>query len=313
MISTTEKVSISELHKAILQALLYFDVFKYPITEREIYENCNMLTTEKDVNRSLNELLTLGYLKQVKHFYMPLWADVDSVQKRERANKMAIEMMPTALEYSKRAAQLPFVKGLCISGGLSKNYSNEESDVDFFVITKADRLWLCRSLFIIYYKMLPKSKKKYYCLNYFISESDLRIQDENIFVATEISHLIPTFNYSSYLELLQKNVWYKKWYMNKPEKSNINCAEMPKSFLARFVEQCFPGRLGSWLDNRLMDATASRWNKRYASMDRKNFEIQFRSKKNAAKRHEKGYQHKVLVAHEQKMKELEEILQVKLN
>ena len=313
MIGAKEKVEVGELHKAILQTLLYFDVFKYPITEQEIFENCAVLTNAQEIKQSLSELHTLGYVKKIKDFYMPLWADVDSVERREKANIRAQEMMQTAFNYSKKAAKLPFVKGLCISGSLSKNYFDDQSDIDFFVVTKANRLWICRSLFIIYYKMLPKSKRKYYCLNYFISEADLRIEDKNIFVATELAHLIPTVNYDMYLDILEKNQWYKPAFSNKPPKPNTNCIDTPTSMVKIITEALFPGTFGDRLDDFFMQRTAKRWKRIFAKMDSKDFEIQFRARKHSAKRHEKGHQSKVLVILDQKMKDLEDTLHLKLN
>lgn len=314
MISTAQKVDINKMHKAILQTVLYFDIFKYPLKETEILDNCSVAVKKDELEQPLNDLLAYGYLKQVSGYFMPHWADVDNVARREKGNSMAEEMMKEAYVRSKKASRLPFIKGLCISGSLSKNYFDDKSDVDFFVITKANRLWICRSLFVAFYKLLPESKKKFYCLNYFISEADLHIDDKNIFVATELAHLIPTFGYEGYKQLLKSNLWYKDWIGNRPEHDGKGCEESKKGFLKSVIEGIFAGRFGNWCDEFLQKETARRWAKRHSGdMDKKQFEIRYRSRKHVAKRHEKGYQDKVLNALDQKMKAMEDTFQQKLN
>lgn len=314
MINTAERVNIGSAHKAILQSVLYFDIFKYPLKTEEIWENCNVRMSAADLESSLNELLTLGYVKQVKEYIMPHWADITNVERREKGNARAKEMMKEAYVRSAKAARLPFIKGLCVSGSLSKNYFDDNSDIDFFVITKANRLWICRSLFVIFYKCLPASKKKFYCLNYFISEADLRIDDKNIFVATELAHLVPTFGYDAYKQLVAANAWYKDWIINKSEHNGLNCSEQRKGILKTIIESLFIGKLGDWWDNFFQKETARRWAKRHSGeMDKKQFEVNYRSRKHAAKRHEKGYQDKVLNALAQKIKDIEDTFQQKLN
>ncbi len=314
MIRAAERVSIDKTHKAILQAVLYFDIFKYPLRPEEIQENCSVNVTLAEHETALNELLTLGYVKQIKEYIMPHWADVANVERREKGNARAQEMMKEAYLRSAKAARLPFIKGLCVSGSLSKNYFDDSSDIDFFVITKANRLWICRSLFVAFYKLLPENKKKFYCLNYFISEADLRIDDKNIFVATELAHLNPTFGYQAYKQLLESNAWYKDWIVNKQVSNGSECKEHRKGFLRTVIESVFFGKFGDWCDNFLQKETARRWAKRHSGdMDKKQFEVNYRSRKHAAKRHEKGYQDKVLNALAQKIKDIEDTFQQKLN
>jgi hypothetical protein len=313
MIKAAEKVDITKMHKAILQTVLYFDIFKYPLKENEIVENCNKGFDGAELKRSLNELVTLGYLKQVKEFFMPHWADIDNVERREKGNNSAAHMMKEVQARSKKVARFPFIKGLCISGSLSKNYFDAKSDIDFFVITKANRLWLCRTLFVLYYKLLPERKKKFYCLNYFISEADLRIEDQNIFVATELAYLIPTFNHEVYSQLLEQNSWYKHWFSNKPQDQGKDCINNRSGFLKKLIEAFFAGGVGDWADEYLFKKTARHWWKLYGHVGKDTFEVQFRSRKHVAKRHDKGYQEKVLKALDQKIKDIEDTFQQKLN
>lgn len=313
MIGVAEIRNITKTHKAILQTILYFDIFKYPLTVEELLENSSVHVNLISIRSLVNELVSLGCLKREKEFVMPYWADVSNVQRRIIGNKRAKEAMVLAENYSKKASRLPFVRGLCISGSLSKNYFDDQSDIDFFVITKANRVWLCRSIFLIFYKLLPKSKKKYYCLNYFISEEEMGIDDKNIFVATEIASLIPTYGYDKYKGFLKSNSWYKEWLINKIENDGRDCVESSKGALAIFIETFFGGAFGNWCDEFLRRRTKKGWIRRFkGGLSEREFEVMYRSDKHAAKRHEKGYQDKVLNALNEKMSVMENKFHQKL-
>ena len=142
MISTKLHIDTASAQKAILQTILYFDIFNYPLTENEIVDNCSVPLNLTDARTTLSELTFSGCLKLINDHYMPPWAKPENVERRLKGNKRAKQMMEEAYFRSKKASRLPFIKGLCISGSLSKNYFDDHSDIDFFVITKANRLWI---------------------------------------------------------------------------------------------------------------------------------------------------------------------------
>src|SRR4029453_8923510 len=95
-------------------------------------------------------------------------------------------------------ASFPYVRCVCISGSLSKKYFDDTTDIDFFVITKPGRLWVCRTFLILFKKLFLLNSKKYFCINYFIDSDNLEIPDQNIFTATELTTLIPMHDYELY-------------------------------------------------------------------------------------------------------------------
>lgn len=292
---------------------MYYDVFQYPLTKIELFENTSVKVDQVSFFNELEELLLKNYLKKSKNFYLNITSLDDIVERRLKGNEMARSMLPKAYATSLKIAKFPFMKGICISGGLSKNYYDDKSDIDFFVITKENRLWICRTLFVLYYKTLSEEKRKHLCLNYFISEADLCIEDENSFVATELAYLKPIINYSMYETLLEKNRWYKKFFINKEVFSDSNCKLTPEPWYKKMIECVFFGKPGNWLDDKLMNITLKHWRKKYPDMSEEDFHLQFRSRKHVCKRHAQGYQNKVLTLWEEKIKNFETDFQFTLN
>ncbi len=301
----TATILITDIQKEILKTLLYFDVFSYPLTSREIYENMAVSATHETIEHELRTLLSIGIVKQSSNFYSTCDSIITNTERRMKGNKQAKKMLVKANEISKKISNFPFVSGVCISGGLSKNYFDENSDFDFFIITKPNRLWISRTLYILLFKLFSKEKQKLYCLNYFISEADLTINDQNLFVATELAYLIPTFNHPLYKKLLQTNFWYKEYFMNKNEAMRISDSEIQESRLKKLIEFFFAGKFGNWMDSVFLNTTLNRWRKKYPDMSHEDFELQFRSRKHVCKRHTYGFQNKVLQMFSEKIRDFE--------
>ncbi len=295
----------------IIKAVLYFDIFEYPLTVAELYENSAISISEPAFHTELETLLSLGVLFKVQEFILSIKNNRESITKRINGNKGAHEIMPTAYHYSKKIASFPFVEGICLSGGLSKKYYDENGDIDFFIITKPGRLWICRTLLILKFKLLPKHKKKYWCVNYFISSDNLAIPDNNVFTGTELAYLIPTVNYPVYKTILQKNNWYRNRFPNKVVLPDENCVGTPSTAMKACTEFMLSGILGKLLDDFLLSLTLRHWRKKYPEMNNEDFELQFRSRKNVCKRHTKGFQNMVLHKWELKQKEYESQLNIK--
>ena len=172
-----------------LKTILYFSIFRYPLNKDEIHSYTNYETiteTEKELQHLIDEKI----LRKVDEFYV-YGSDLDSVIKRMRGNMYAKKVMKKASKKAKFIAKFPYVEAVGISGSLSKGYYDNLSDIDFFVITKPNKLWICRTLLMLYKKIFLFNSRRYFCVNYFVSSSQLEIEEQNRFTATELKTLIP--------------------------------------------------------------------------------------------------------------------------
>lgn len=254
-------------------------------------------------NAELDILLNAGMLSQSGDFILSPNGTEQDIERRVNGNAGAQKIMPLAYQYSKKIASFPFVEGVCLSGALSKNYYDEKGDIDFFIITRPGRLWICRTLLILRYKLLPKSRKKFWCTNYFIASDALYIPDNNAFTGTELAYLIPTVNYSAYRQLLDTNTWYRNRFPNKSPYSDAHCLSASNSWWKRTIETVLGGAFGRMCDNFLLLITLRHWQKKYPELSKEDFELQFRSRKNVCKRHSHGFQNKVLYSWEKKQRD----------
>jgi hypothetical protein len=310
--SENRKVSVSH---ELLRALLYFEIFQFPLTAKELKRFCGTLTTLEEVDYELWFLEKAGYVKHKSGFYSTAGQDIDSIMERRKAgNKKAEKMLKKAGRYSKLIACFPFVRGIYISGSLSKGYADEKSDADYFIITKPGRLWICRMFLVIFKRIFLFNSHKYFCVNYFIDEEGLEIQDKNIFTATELTTLIPTCNTALYRKLMQANSWVKEFFPNTLLES-VSGEAIPANnkWLKLFTEELFTGKFGDILDNYCYKITIAKWKRKFKHFTEEELELNLRSKKNVSKHHPQGFQIKVVKAFAEKVKDFEQKFQIKLS
>ena len=306
------KQSLNREKTEIIKTILYFDVFKYPLTRIELFENAAITISFNQFVLELEELIEKRLLKEEEGFVSSLERTSSDIIKRLKGNEGASKILPIALKYSRRIASFPFVESISLSGSISKNYFDEKSDIDYFVITKPNRLWLCRTFLILYYKLQPRSKKKFLCTNYFISSNNLNIPDINTFTGTELAFLIPTVNYNLYKQLIEKNNWYNGRYPNKKAAPSLYCIETPNPILKKLIEFLMRGKIGNWFDNQLLEITLKRWRRKYPLMNEADFDLQFRSRKDVCKRHSHGFQNKIIALWDTNLESFENKFQYSL-
>ena len=310
----TNTYSLTKTQQSIIKALLYFDVFSYPLKEEELFENSLVKQPYDEFKEDLKFLTKEGLVAYENEFFYKPGSSPAVIKRRIDGNALASSMLPKAFEFSRKIAGFPFITAVCISGGLSKNYYDANSDIDYFIVTKDNRLWIARTLYILYYKLLvPKSRKKYYCLNYFVSESHLHIPDHNLFVATELMHLIPAVNLDAYKCIMDHNIWAREYFNNKKEALYKGTLNIPRPFIKKLAETVFAGKFGNWVDDCLLKITLTRWRKKYKDLNDEDFDLQFRTRKHVCKRHSFGFQNKVLLDLEKKITEYKERHNVKLD
>ena len=195
---------------AVLNVLAYYDVFDYPLTIDEIYRFSKGLSKDQ-VRLDLNNLVDNSIIYKANDLYS-LKNDPVAIIKRKEGTQRTIDFKEKAIKRAKLIGKFPYVRAVFISGSFSKGYMPIDGDIDYFVITKHNRMWLARTLIILYKKVFLFNSRKFFCVNYFLGEKDLNIDQKNIFTATEIFTLKPIINKDLYKNLLKENQWIELFW-----------------------------------------------------------------------------------------------------
>jgi len=292
-----------------LKTILYFSIFRYPLTLEEIHGYTNNETIEV-TTIELSNLISEKILTKVGDFYVYA-NDLDSVTKRLKGNLLASKALIKANQQASFIAKFPYVKAVGVSGSLSKGYYDNESDIDFFVITKLNKLWICRTLLMLYKKLFLLNSRKYFCVNYFISENQLEIEEKNRFTATELKTLIPMQGKVIFEQFHMKNKWVSDYFSKFNPNTNA-VLDTKKPMVSKVLEFVFDTKIGNHFDFTFKKITLQKWKSKFDYLTEKDFEIALKSTKNISKHHPSNFQEKVLLALNSKIEEVKNNYNIQL-
>jgi hypothetical protein len=247
--------------QSIIKALAYFDIFNYPLTREEIYYFLDQEVAPDAIEPVLQQLVNGQRLFQLGDFYS-LQPDPALRSRRTNGNHKAAQLLKTAYRVGGFLYQFPFVRGIGISGSLSKNFADQETDIDFFIITRSNRLWIARTLMHLFKKLtFITGHQHWYCMNYYIDEEALLIEEQNIFTATELITLLPVCGNGTMDKFYNRNNWTVEYFPNQAiGKQSMLMAR--SGWLKKTLEWMLDNNVGNAFDNMLMRITARRWKKK---------------------------------------------------
>jgi hypothetical protein len=248
-----------EKENSILKILAYFNQFNYPLTKEEIIIFLDQKISSIELSDALSDLKNSGVIFQAGKFYS-LQDDTAMYERRIKGNIRASHLLAKANKISKILFMFPFVRGVFISGSLSKNFAGEDTDIDFFIITAANRLWIARTMMHLLKKLsFIIGKQHCLCMNYYIDIKALEIMEQNEFTAIEVFTLIPSCGDNTVVEFYKINNWVNCYCPNYAVKKLSPIMNGRNSFIKKAIEFLFNNHFGNWLDDCLMKITNKRW------------------------------------------------------
>lgn len=294
-----------------IKPILYYSIFNYPLNEDEIFR-FSKTTNKTETLNELNTLVAQNVIEKHHGFYV-YNNDLNCVKKRLIGNENTKKVMPKALKRAQFISKFPYIESVNISGSLSKGYYDNDGDIDFFLITKPNRLWIARTLLIAYKKIVLQNSKKYFCVNYFISSNQLEILEKNLFTATELTTLIPVTGKDVFIKFKKANQWANNYFPNNKNTPNPTLFTTKPFKISKLIEFIMNTKLGNITDDIFRQLTLKRWTAKFSSLEKKQFEIALKSTKSVSKHHPQNFQKKVLDAYNTKVKDFEKKYHIKIN
>jgi len=291
----------SDVSRAVIKALLYSDIFHYPLTAEEIFERLEIPCADiRTVKNELNSLVESQVVFRFDDFFS-LRDDVALAIRRSAGNAMAQGIMPKAIRRSRLIFSFPFVRGVMISGSLSKNFLDEKGDIDFFIVTAPGKVWLTRGLLALFQRIVLFNSHKYFCVNYYIAEDHLSLDERNIFTATELITLKPICGNEHYRNLVRSNGWITEFYPQFRAVEAISHKPLAESMKWLFEKLLSP--VAPKLDGAIMRALTNRAERLYGNvLKREDFEVAFKATPHVSKNHRGNYQKKITDKFNQQVK-----------
>ncbi len=236
------------LEKAVLKTLSYHNLFHYPLKQKEIKRLLIKYSLAgDDLSKILAGLIKKGKVDKEDDLFF-LKGRQAIVMIRKKRLKPSLKKEKIAQEMVNIIKAVPFVKGIALTGGLAMLNSNKNDDIDLFIITKKNTLWLTRLLLLAILTVLKKrprigknkkNLKDKICANLFLEEDALKIrkQQQNLFIAHEIAQMKVLVNRGDILQtFLQENIWVKSYlpnFLNNQTSKKETVAKRNSNFLKK--------------------------------------------------------------------------------
>lgn len=257
-----------ELRSSIIKTLAYFDLFSYPLALEDIRHFLDVEAGEAVIEKEIRILLRQGRVYRVGDYYS-LQNNPVLAERRQRGEIHADELLLIAARNARLLYQFPFVRGICISGSLSKRCADERADIDYFIITQSNRLWIARTLMHLYKKLsYLRWHQHRFCMNYYIDEEALEIKEKNIFTATELLTLLPMCGNGSLDRFFEANTWTGLYLPHYRDRHWEGKGHHRSTRVKRMLEAFFNNPLGDRLEQKLQEITDRRWKKKTERGDR---------------------------------------------
>lgn len=201
---------------AILQTILYADVFHFPLTEPEIHHF--LIAPQPITAHAVHHTLTHSpHLQQVLCYQAPyfvLKGREALIDRRQTREQFTTALLPLARRYAAWVARVPFVRMVALTGALAvRNPAADNDDIDLFIIVEPGRVWLARA-FVVGLVHLSRLRGVALCPNYFLAADCLEQNRQTLFMAREISQMTPFYGEAVYGDFLQANTWRRSHQPN---------------------------------------------------------------------------------------------------
>jgi len=202
-----------EQELAVLRAVTYAALFDYPLTLPQLRESLAGVTADEGTIAGWwrqSALLQAAIERRGELFFPAGRADLIDIRKRREAVSHAL------LQQDRRiltlVSRMPFVQMVALSGSLAHLNAERSADVDLFVITRANRVWLVTVAVLLVSKALGWRRRL--CMNYVVSERQMAVVPTDLFTANQIIHLRPLFGGMVYRRFLDANPFVARCYPN---------------------------------------------------------------------------------------------------
>jgi predicted nucleotidyltransferase len=230
----------SKLTEGIIATLAFFDIYKLPISRRRVWELLyRVQATPEAVGLELDRLVQLGIIVSKDGLY----ALQDWDAKQYQANQIEIEKRWTRIRrFYWILSAIPFIEHISVINSVAMGNADHESDIDFFVVTKSNRLYFVRSVIIVLFKLLGVYKNKQhvnmrFCFGFYVTSDSMSIKElllpeEDPYLVFWLGTITPIFSLKYYEKLIKENHWIHSWL---PNFKTMQRLEMYRKFTPRIV------------------------------------------------------------------------------
>lgn len=250
--------------EAILQTVLYADIFDYPLTTAEIrYFLISIVSSAAEVQVALENSARLRARLCITRGYVTLRGRQPIAAVREERLQSSAQLWPVARRWARILGALPFVRMVAVTGALAVDNAPAGDDIDYLIVTAPGRVWLARALAVVVVRV-ARLQGVGLCPNYVLAQTALSQQRRNLFIAHDLAQMVPLVGGAVYAEMRAANAWAVEFLPQALSPLRAEPELRPARWLAA-VKASGEWLLGGWLGDVLEHWERGRKLRKFAS------------------------------------------------
>lgn len=195
----------SPLERAILAAVLYTDLFDYPLSAAEIQRFLpDHAATLDEVVACLRESPRLRAILASTAGYWHRRGRVGSLHRRRQREAVATSKWRRLRRALPWLSALPFVRMVAVTGSLAVGSAVPDADFDLMLVVAPGTVYFTLALLRLLRRLRLFGP---ICPNVIYDEQHLAIEERDLFTARELLQAVPVYGLAMHARLLAANRW----------------------------------------------------------------------------------------------------------
>lgn len=210
---------------ALLETLVYADLFDYPLKLGEIgrFLIGRRAFELSQIKAGLEELVARNLIDRRDDCFF-LRGRQGLTQARAKREPLTAEKLRRLEPLIKIFSRIPFIKLVGLTGAAAMGNSDETDDLDLMIVTTRRRMWLARFIVFSFLKALGLKRQNSrddpngkICINLWCDQDNMVVPegDRDLVVAHEIAQMKPLANKDqTYERFVEQNLWLTQFLAN---------------------------------------------------------------------------------------------------
>lgn len=185
----------------ILKTIRLANFFESAFTKRQVFEYLPDSMSETEFHYSLLQLEIENEILIENEYVFENSGQTNCHEKR----RWSQSIFKKNKKYISLISFLPWIKFIGLTGANAFESCKKTDDVDMFIVTQKNRLWLTYIFIVILSKLL--GKRNILCVNYLVDTENLKINQKSYYNAVQLIQMKSIFNADYKEKIINNNKW----------------------------------------------------------------------------------------------------------
>jgi hypothetical protein len=204
----TESEGDLQTRDAILQTVALPHYFASAFDREQVFRYLQVRLSREDFAAALQDLVRAGLLSEKRGCLYAREVDGDG----ESRQAWSRDLFRRHAQRLRTLSRFPWVRFMGLTGANAFESCRQEDDLDLFVVTAPERLWLTFLAMIVFSRSV--GLRDLFCINYLVDEDHLRISHESYYTAVQLMSMVPLVDRGVSVRLLRENRWVFEYLPN---------------------------------------------------------------------------------------------------